>query len=351
MIRRMRTKKAFTLIELLVVIAIIALLIGILLPALREARRSARLAKGMSNIRQLCIAANSYGSEFKDRLPSFTWKAGPAPINPTEPAATGLTFAGDNYIAARNQMAYLIRARGGREGGPNMFPAISALNLFPFLTYSHLVLQDYLSMNIPDKSVINPEDRHRDLWSSDPIGYDTGLYTPNLGTGISSPNSRHPYGASYRYVAAAIDNSPLGLRVEPGPNSGVVLIWLSPNAKFGNRLLTDVQSPSQKVYLYDTFGRHFGKLDYNQWQGMKQSRQPLGCFDASVVVRVSGDTNEGCNPNQPSVMTSPNITYAASPVDPPAPAAGAIGKPYFTFTRGGLRGVDFKGGEVRTNGY
>jgi len=355
-----RTRKGFTLIELLVVIAIIALLIGILLPALREARRSARLAKGMSNMRQLNIAAASYGSEFKDRLPSFTWKAGPAPVNAaTDPAATGVDFAGDNYEAARHQMAYIIRKRGDRL--QPLFPDLTTTGLFPHLTYSHLVLQDYLSMNLPDKSVINPEDFHREAWSSDPRGYDAGLYTPNLGVG--GDNMRHPYGASYRYVASAIDNSPLGFRVAPYPGgSGSVLIVLGPGSNFGNRKLSDVASPSSKVYLYDTMGRHFGKFTYAQWQGMASSRQPLAFFDSSVVVRANYDAepnlsstpprtgNRGCDPNAPTAP-APQITYVPAAIEPPAPTPAALGYPYFTFTRGGLRGIDFGGSEVRTTTY
>jgi prepilin-type N-terminal cleavage/methylation domain-containing protein len=340
-----RNPRAFTLIELLVVIAIIALLIGILLPALGEARRSARLAKGMANLRSLVTASVSYGSEFKDTAFSFSWKGNkPPPIDTSDPSASGLTNATTDNQAACNQMVWLIRSRGDRPdmpiipGGPG--------GLFPYLTYSHLVLQDYLSQKLPDKSVINPEDKYREQWSGDPLGYDAGLYSPNLGVG--GANKRHPYGASYRLIPASYDKNIAGQRVGPGTDSAHVT--LSMTGQFGNRKLSEVANPSQKVYLFDTFGRHFGKFNYTQWQGLRSSRQPLACFDSSVVTRPNSECNEGANPNAP-LATAPDITYVPAEIEPPGPGTPVLGKPYFFFTRGGLQGVDFKGSEVRITGY
>jgi prepilin-type N-terminal cleavage/methylation domain-containing protein len=56
--------KAFTLIELLVVITIITVLISILLPALRQARERAYGVVCMSRMKQIHVAATSYGNDF-----------------------------------------------------------------------------------------------------------------------------------------------------------------------------------------------------------------------------------------------------------------------------------------------
>lgn len=63
--RAIATRRGFTLIELLVVIAIIALLISILLPSLASARESGRLARCLSNCRQMTLACTMYSNENK----------------------------------------------------------------------------------------------------------------------------------------------------------------------------------------------------------------------------------------------------------------------------------------------
>jgi prepilin-type N-terminal cleavage/methylation domain-containing protein len=61
----MRKARAFTITELLVVIGIIAVLLSVLLPALAAARSAARTTAGLSNLRQIGVAATNYSNDNK----------------------------------------------------------------------------------------------------------------------------------------------------------------------------------------------------------------------------------------------------------------------------------------------
>jgi len=65
----MRCRNAFTLVELLVVISVIGLLAGLSIPAINQARAKADLAGGLSNLRQVGLALQSYASENDGILP------------------------------------------------------------------------------------------------------------------------------------------------------------------------------------------------------------------------------------------------------------------------------------------
>jgi prepilin-type N-terminal cleavage/methylation domain-containing protein len=350
--------RAFTLIELLVVIAIIALLIAILLPALGEARRAARLVRCLSNQKQLSIAMHTYGSEFKDRLYSYTWKAGVA--------YPGFAAAGSDPVAACNQMADIIRRQADR---PNIPPVT---NFFPYLRYSHLVLQDFLGQKLPDPVVACPEDRQQAQWGADPLGYDQGLYPPDFGhepSPTSSPgNWRWPYRSDYWISMATFDHSAIGPTLSgrcQATTMGYAYVQLGnpvDKMKLGDRKLTDVGYPAQKTFMFEQFGRHTKKtLDYTTFYGFPTAKCVVSMFDNSVSVRLSRDSNSGCaNPNQGATPGTFQIPYNPIAGGPdPAPPGGSL--PFdvrYLYTRGGLFGVDFAanpgsgpGHEIMTSAY
>jgi prepilin-type N-terminal cleavage/methylation domain-containing protein/prepilin-type processing-associated H-X9-DG protein len=62
-------KKGFTLIELLVVIAVMSLLMAVLVPAMDRARLQAKSLMCLSNLRQMCIAAQAYAASNDEHYP------------------------------------------------------------------------------------------------------------------------------------------------------------------------------------------------------------------------------------------------------------------------------------------
>ena len=66
--RRRDINPGFTLIELLVVIAIIAILAAILFPVFAQAREKARAIACLSNMKQLCTAAQMYVQDYDEQL-------------------------------------------------------------------------------------------------------------------------------------------------------------------------------------------------------------------------------------------------------------------------------------------
>jgi prepilin-type N-terminal cleavage/methylation domain-containing protein len=337
-------RRGFTLIELLVVVAVIALLIAILLPALAGARKVARLGICESNLKQLGVATNTYGLDFKDQIFSFSWRAGDALSSDN-----GLNYAAKDVDAACNQMVDIVRRLGDRT--VNEVPRTLGV-FFPYLRFSHLVLQDYLGHRLPDPIVACPEDPDQRRWGLDPGGYDAGQYQPNYGVGAAQGNWRWPYRSNYWMTASAIDKNIAGRRLRP-VNSEVVATSPFPSLRFGNRSLTEVEFPSAKVFLFEQYGRHAQRdFDYRTYYGFDTAKCVVQFFDGSVSLRASKDANKGnANPSDPNSPTS-TVPYVANGLTPDPPAPTALHSDVrFLFTRSGLKGVDFGGKEVFTSSY
>jgi len=74
-------RRGFTLIELLVVISIIAVLIALLLPAVQSARESARRSQCINNVKQICLAIQSYADVGGALPPTGTNATGNSNVN------------------------------------------------------------------------------------------------------------------------------------------------------------------------------------------------------------------------------------------------------------------------------
>jgi len=312
-------RDGFTLIELLVVIAIIALLIGILLPALSGAISSARTLKCQANMRSMGQGAQSYGGDFRDTIPAFNWKA-----NQYETSYTDLQGAGDDRVAVMYQAVDILRQRTGIRGIPR---GSTSSPWFANLWFTHLNYIDYLSTNPEEPVAACPEDDEQVERAETPVG------------DFQPANIRRKFESSYE--TSVVVNS---VDVESGnriPMDQHMQTWGTFNRSpdyVVSRRFTQVSFTSNKAYMFDTYDRHYAENpDYLFFQ--PNARQPILFFDGSVSVRDTNDANEGFRPRDPSNPEPTLIKISSSGESYPG---------YYRWTRGGLRGLDYGGGEINT---
>jgi len=338
-----RGGRAFTLIELLVVIAIIAILVSLILGAISGARKTSRLTVCMNNMSTMGKTLGTYAATFQDRIYAFSWTR---TTNQSQWSDLN-THTNDDLIAASDQAIDILRRRAGRED----IKKIS--NLIPHPILTHLVVQDFLTARLPGKEVICPDDRPRNAWASDPLGFDRKEVVPYPG-GIIAAGTNFgkiwPYTSSYYTVVATFERTPGSIK-----QAADLLYYYYPQiARLGGNKLGDCNFPSQKVLTYDNIQRHYGKKE-TYW-AYDDVRMPLTFFDASVRVKMVGESNKGWDPTMPTsssplkITYSPDVSGANTQWQPRArnPSGTDTFDGRFTWTRGAMRGVDFGGGEINT---
>jgi hypothetical protein len=330
-------RSGFALVELLAVVLVAVLVACVLLVMGDSARRTARLNEDFSNLRRIGTLTRSYGADFNDRVWALSWRQG----NYTTHWPDMQTPSLDALVHGARQAVAIMREKGG--GNMSTMPIPNSW--IPHVGYSHLVLQDYSGEALPASWFISHADRARLLWAV----HESCASTTACGCPASTTYTyRWRFSASFVMPLAFYDQSPAPYKVY---QSTLGMQYYQSNDHSRLELhgfqLSDIDHPSGKVMVHDTFTRHFGARQ--PVLILAEARIPLLLSDGSAAVQHSAGANPGAQPNGWFVQGPYNIAYSPGGCwEPPAIAPGGtdVGAGRYRWTRMGIRGRDVGGSEI-----
>ncbi len=339
--------RGFSLPELVVsVVAIVTVGVG-MAPAMASMRGEGHNAQSMANLMEIGQGRDQYATDNKDRIFTYTWRAGETYTLPSGQVRTPST----DQDAASYQNQEILMRRTGRINGATKIRNFTAR--IPHRRFSHLVLMDYLAGDdnaaFVSPLVADPADGDLLNWQQRPLDYSSGSSVPYVN---GSPEGydfetnwmedavrqRWAFATSYQVVPFAWQGD--------GPNNIYFPIASTPHLfqSFGDvilsgRYLSEVAFPAQKVHIFEEFDREQKRFPYFAYNIAIPEKL---MFDGSINSRPSGEAHDSVNPNEPGqVWTQKYVPLDTFPIPLGGFGDNTLLNMRYRWTEGGLQGVDY----------
>lgn len=339
--------RAFSLLELIVSIVAVVTVGAAIAPAMASMRGEGHNAQSQANLMEIGQGRDQYAADNKDRIFTYTWRAGESYTLPTGQTRIPVTY----QEAAALQNQEILMRRTGRING--VFKILSNDGRLPHRRYSHLALMDYMAGDDDGAFVssrfADPADGDLLNWQQRQLDYGPGSSVPYVGevrNGYDQNSSwsdrailqRWAFASSYQVVPFSWQGD--------GPDNVYIPTSSSPHLfvrvgdpDLSGRYLSEVAFPAQKVHMFEEFDREQKRFPYFAYN-IAISEKLM--FDGSINSQPSRQANDSVNPAQPDVIWKQRYV----PLDTfPIPLGGfgdsSLLNMRYRWTEGGLQGVDY----------
>lgn len=347
------SRRAFAIRELVALTAAASVTLALLIPLRALASGTDRLSVCISRMWSLGSSNAKFANDHQDRIASLRSKLNQSVTYQNPGLGRTYTYGFDfdaETQSVRDEVIDIIIRRGNRRDITRVTES-----WLPMVWMSHLAIAEYDRDALPSARYACPEDSVLLKWQERPLSFHriSGVPSPvESWNELSNLDKRWPYVSSYTMGTCSWSND------INTANSGAYVFLdatsiqrrgpVSAQGDVGYRRMSEVRDPSRKVHMWDRGARHSVKKPvYWNYDGVKQ---PLLCFDGSVVSKLTSQTLPGWNWYQPTNANSTyDYTYTMDSQRQWLPGL-LNGQPagsqrftaaYFATTRNGLQGRDW----------
>jgi len=344
--------RGYSLIEICLSLVIMALVMGVLMPTMNQVRLQARGVSSADNLMTIGQARDIYAQDNKDRIYTYSWRAGENYIMPDGRIRNEST----DMQAAIRQNQEIIMRRSGRITGSTKIQHIGGQ--IPHRRFAHLVLMDEMAgddnSTFPNPVFADPADGDLLNWQEQPEYYFVPSGVPYAGGETpfgyhdggslvtTASRQRWAFGSSYQSTPSAWQ--PDGFNGE-----GVFVPIINTPHLFASsgsgsvditgRYMSQVAFPSKKVHLFEEFDRERKR---QPWFAYGQATVDKLMFDGSINSQASSQSNDAVSPARPSeIWKAPYVPLDTFPIPLDGFGSNHELNMRFMWTDLGLQGVDY----------